>query len=425
MHEFTQLPNGLRIITHTMNETESVTVNFFVGAGGRYENMQTEYGVSHFLEHLLFKGTTRRPTAKQISEEIDSVGGYLNAYTTEDHTSYYIKLPKNYFGLAFNILADVITDPILEQIEIDRERDVILEEMKLFKDDPARNVYDFVGDLLWPHDNLRTNIIGTEHIISTMERQTIKDYFDNMYTVSNIVVSVAGNVSHQQVVDMAQKQLFDVQLNTPRTWQPVLGELSKQRVSIEKQETNQTHLVLAGRAPRIDASDESTMKLLCTILGSGSGSSSRLYLNVRENKGLAYSIYMSYSNFVDCGKFEIYAGVNTDKAEEAITAIQEELLKIQQEEVSLRELNKAKEQVRGQYIMGLEGNAAVADMQGTQLILSGKVDTLPQILDKIDAVTAEDIQRAAQAYLYKDLVRLAIIGPHDTDQIDTFSKLLI
>lgn len=422
MHEISQLPNGLRIVTHTMKETESVTVNIFVGAGGRYENMKTEYGASHFLEHLLFKGTHKRPSAKQISEEIDSVGGYLNAFTAEDHTSYYIKLPKNYFGLAFNILADIITDPLFEQVEIDRERNVILEEMKVYKDDPARYVYDLVGDLLWPSDALRTNVIGNEQIISTMQRQTIVNYFRDLYTMGNIIVSVAGNVSHQTVLEMAQKLLWQVPPKSHRTWQPVHGGLSKQRYSLERQETNQTHLVVVGRAPRIDADDEAAMKLLSTILGSGM--SSRLFLNVRENKGLAYTVYMSYSNFVDSGKFEIYAGVNNDKVGEALKAIHEELQKIQREKVSLRELNKAKEQVRGRYIMGQEGNAAVADMQGTQMVLSDKVDSLTQILAKLDSVNEDNILEAAKKYLYKDLVRLAVIGPFDDADVAKFSKLL-
>ncbi len=422
MHETTKLTNGLRIVTHTMNETESVTVNFFVGAGGRYENLKTEYGASHFLEHLLFKGTHKRPTAKQISEEIDSVGGYLNAFTAEDHTSYYIKLPKKYFGLAFNILADIITDPLLEQVEIDRERNVILEEMKVYKDDPARYVYDFVGDLLWPSDALRTNVIGNEHIISTMQRQTIANYFKALYTMDNIVVSVAGNISHKMVVEMATQLLSYTHLKSNRTWAPVKGDLSKKRYYIEHQDTNQTHLVVAGRAPRIDAEDEAAMKLLSTILGSGM--SSRLFLNVRETKGLAYTVYMSYSNFVDSGKFEIYAGVNNDKVGQALSAIHEELQKIQHNKVSLRELNKAKEQVRGRYIMGQEGNAAVADMQGTQLVLTNKVDNLDSTLAKLDRVSPDDILTVAQNYLYKDLVRLAILGPFSEDQTSKFSKLL-
>lgn len=422
MHEITQLPNGLKIITRTMLDAESVTVNFFVGAGGRYEDMDTEYGAAHFLEHLLFKGTHKRPSSKQISEEIDSVGGYMNAYTAEDHTSYYIKLPKNYFGLAFNILADILVDPLFEQEEIDKERKVILEEIKVFKDDPARNVYDLVGDLLWPHDTLRTNVIGNEHIINTMGRETIVEYFKQLYTMDNLVLSVAGNVTHKKVVELATEVLLDVQSKAARTWQPIKGGLSESRVNVSQEDTNQTHLLIVGRAPQMEAADEPAMKLLSTILGSGM--SSRLFLNVRESKGLAYHVYMGYSNFVDSGKFEIYAGVNNDKVHDAIEAILEELQKIQQDLVGEKELNKSKEQVRGRYIMGLEGNSAVADMQGTQMILTGKAWTLQETLVKIDAVTAEDIMTVARKYLYKDLIRLAMIGPYDDERIQEFEKLM-
>jgi len=422
MHEITQLPNGLKIITRTMTDAESVTVNIFVGAGGRYEDMKTEYGASHFLEHLLFKGTHKRPSAKQISEEVDSVGGYINAYTAEDHTSYFIKLPKNYFGLAFNILADIVTDPLFEQVEIDRERNVILEEMKVYKDDPARYVYDLVGDLLWPNDSLRTNVIGNEQIISSMSRKTIVNYFRDLYAMNNIVVSVAGNITHKKVVELAEELLSKVQSQSQRTWAPVRGGISKQRVNVMKLETNQSHLLLAGRAPEINAKDEPAMKLLSTILGSGM--SSRLFLNVRESKGLAYTVYMSYSSFIDSGKFEIYAGVNNDKIDEAIRAINEELQKIQQELVGERELNKAKEQVRGRYIMGLEGNSAVADMQGTQMVLTGKAWVLHETLAKIDKVTPDDILACAKRYLYKDLIRLAMIGPYDKDRIEDFEKIM-
>lgn len=422
MHEISQLTNGLRIVTRTMTETESVTVNFFVGAGGRYEDLKTEYGVSHFLEHLLFKGTNKRPTAKQISEEIDSVGGYINAYTTEDHTSYYIKLPRNYFGLAFNVMADIMTDPLFEQAQIDLERNVILEEMKVFKDDPSRYVFDFVGDLLWPQDTLRTNVIGNEQIINSMSRDTIVDYFNQLYTMNNMVISVAGNVTHKQVIDIAMELLASKNSMVSRTWQPVKGRISNTKVNLKTEDTNQAHIVLAGRAPHIDAKDEASMKLLSTILGSGS--SSRLFINVRELKALAYTVHMGYYNFIDSGKFEIYAGVNHDKVPEAMQAINEELQKIQHNLADQKELNKAKEQVRGHYIMGLEGNAAVADMMGLQMILTGKVRSLQEMLQKIDEVTVQDVLEAAQSYLHKDSIRLAMIGPYEQDKKQEFEKLM-
>lgn len=409
MHEITELSNGLRIVTRTMSDTESVTVNFFIGAGGRYEDMKTEYGASHFLEHLLFKGTHKRPKAQIISEEVDSVGGYMNAYTSEDHTSYYIKLPKNYFGLAFNILADIITDPLLEPTEVDRERKVILEEMKVYKDDPARYVFDFVGELLWPDSTLRTNVIGNEHIISTMSRDTIHSYFTQMYGMNNIVVSVAGNVGHQKVVELARGLLQKIQHRSERTFVPVHGKLIDDKVYLLHEDSNQAHLVLCTRAPYIDSPDEPAIKVLSTLLGSGM--SSRLFLNVREQKGLAYSIYSSYTGYADSGKLEIYAGVNHEKISQAIRAIREELKKIQQDEVDEKELAKAKEQLRGRYIMGLESNSAVADMQGSQLLLTGKIRPLAETLKDIDAVSASEVLAVAQRYLQPADLRLAIIGP--------------
>jgi predicted Zn-dependent peptidase len=240
--------------------------------------------------------------------------------------------------------------------------------------------------------------------------------------MNNIVVSVAGNITHKKVVELAEELLSNVQSQSQRTWAPVRGGISKQRVNVMKLETNQSHLLLVGRAPEINATDEPAMKLLSTILGSGM--SSRLFLNVRESKGLAYTVYMSYSSFIDSGKFEIYAGVNNDKIDEAIRAIHEELQKIQQELVGERELNKAKEQVRGRYIMGLEGNSAVADMQGTQMVLTGKAWVLHETLAKIDKVTPDDILACAKRYLYKDLIRLAMIGPYDKDRIEDFEKIM-
>lgn len=422
MHEITQLNNGLKIVTKNMSDTDSVTVNFFVGAGGRYENLSTEDGVSHFLEHLLFKGTHKRPSSKIISEAVDSVGGIINAYTAEDHTSYYIKLPKNYLGLAFNILTDIITDPLFEQSEIEREREVILEEMKVFKDDPSQYVYDLVGDLLWPKDTLRTNVIGNEHIIRSISRDTIQKYFRQLYAMDNMVISVAGNIDHRRVLQLVEELLSSLQSKSKRTWQPVKGGLSTHKINLISEETNQAHILLVGRAPKIDAPDEAAVKVLSAILGSGM--SSRLFLNIREEKGLAYTIYMSYSNFVDSGKFQIYAGVNNDKVDQALSAVIEELTKIQHKLVDDKELLKAKEQVRGRYIMGLENNASVADHLGTQLILTSKITTLSETLAKIDAVTASDIIKAAQTYLYKDLVRLAIIGPYNEDDKIKLQKIL-
>ena len=422
LHKISTLKNGTKIITRTMDDTESVTVSFFIGAGGRYEDMKTEYGAAHFLEHLLFKGTTKRPEARIISEEVDSVGGYMNAYTAEDHTCYYIKLPKNYVGLAFNILADIITDPLFKPEEVERERGVILEEMNVYKDDPGRYVYDLVGDLLWPRDNLRTNIIGTADIISKMPRQLIIDYFKSLYCMDNLVISVAGNVSHAKILELAEDQLAGFSSKTRRGYEKIKYGQSEQISSIIHQDTNQTHMIVAGRAPQIDAEDEASMKILSTLLGSGM--SSRLFLNVRERKALAYSIYMGYGNYVDSGKFEIYAGVNNDKVVEAVGAIAEELIKVRADGVGKRELDKAKEQVRGRMVMGLESNSSVADAMGSDLIISGKVWTLAEMISKIDAVSTDSVLKVANKYLQPGDLHFAAIGPIEPEILQNIEQLL-
>jgi len=422
LHKISTLKNGVKVITKTMDDTESVTVAFFIGAGGRYEDMKTEYGSAHFLEHLLFKGTTKRPEAKIISEEVDSVGGYMNAYTAEDHTSYYIKLPKNYVGLAFNILADIITDPLFKPEEVERERGVILEEMNVYKDDPGRYVFDLTGELLWPNDTLRTNVIGTPEIISKMPRQIIMDYFKSLYTMDNLVVSVAGNITHARAVELAEELLGGFSTKARRGFERTKHGESEKISNVVHQDTNQTHMIIAGRAPEADASNEASFKILSTLLGSGM--SSRLFLNVRERKALAYTVFMSYGNFVDTGKFEIYAGVNNDKVEEAVGAIAEELIKIRNEGIEKKELDKAKEQVRGRMIMGLESNSAVADVLGSDLIVTGKVHTLDEMLSQIDAVTIDSVMEAAHKYLQPENLHFAAIGPLNDATIKSIEDLL-
>lgn len=422
MHKITKLDNGLKIITNPMSPAGSVTVAIFVGAGGRYEDLKTEYGAAHFLEHLLFKGTPTRPSAKKIAETIDSVGGYMNAYTAEDHTSFYIKVPKQHFKLAFDILADIISDPLLKESEIERERGVILEEMNVYKDDPARYVFDLVGKLLWPHDKLQTNVIGTEQTISTMPRKVIYDYYKALYNPDNMVIAVAGNIDHQNVVNYATKSLGRLVKKTKRSYEPTSGRIAKEKLKVIDQDTNQTHLVLTARSAVLDSDEEPIMAVASTVLGMGM--SSRLFLNVRERKGLAYTIYSSTSSYIDSGKFEIYAGVNKAKVSLALRAICHELHKIRTELVPEKELDKAKEQLKGRLIMSLENNSAVADRLGSQLILMDKAWSLEETLAKIDNVTAQTIKKATAKYLLPTKLRLAMIGLFSDTEKNKFEEIL-
>lgn len=418
----TKLDNGLRILTNEMTDVGSVTVSIFVGAGGRYEDLKTEYGVSHFLEHLPFKGSKKWPSAKQISEAVDGVGGIMNAYTSEDHTCYYIKLPRQHFDLAFDVVADMVTSPLFEAKQVERERNVILEEIKMYKDDPARLVYDLVGDLLWPSDDLRTNVIGTEDSIKAIPRQTIVDYYEKLYATGNIIISVAGGVKHDEVVKKA-KQYFDtLPAKAERTFTPTKGAIADKISNIIDQETNQSHLIIAARAPQLEDDDDMPMRVLTAVLGGSM--SSRLFLNVREQKGLAYSVHANSHAFTDSGKIEIYAGVNREKVIQALKAIIEEINRLRDEEISVTELDRVKEQFRGRTIMAQENNATIADGQGTQMILTGKARTLEQILEQVGRVSVKDVKRVACDYLRPEQLRLAMIGHHSTEDKQEFEKII-
>ncbi|MBP9827298.1 insulinase family protein, partial [Candidatus Saccharibacteria bacterium] len=402
-------------------DADSVTVQFFIGAGGRYEDMTREYGVSHFLEHLLFKGSQKYPTPKLISEMLDGVGGYSNAYTTPELTSFFAKVPKQHFELAVDILSDIVTAPLFQEAEIDRERGVILEEMNLYRDDPAQHVFDYVNELMWPHDPLRGNILGTPELIRSLPREIIKNYHSSLYTMDNMVIAVAGNILPDQIQKVLQERLGGMKNTHQREIIKSAGPIEQNISRIVHQPTNQAHLVLAGRAlPRLHP-DEAALRVLTALLGGGL--SSRLYVKVRENKGLAYSIFMSTSSFSDTGSWEIYAGATNERLEEAISAILQELEVVRSKPILEEELSRVQQQITGRIIMGLETNGAVADRIGSELLLSGQVRSLDAILEEINAVTIDDVMRVAQRYLDPSGIRLALIAPQTTAKVADIERL--
>ncbi|MFO0955762.1 MAG: pitrilysin family protein [Candidatus Saccharibacteria bacterium] len=417
-----RLGSGLTLIHRHMPDTDSVTVQISFGAGGRYEDLSTEYGVSHFLEHLLFKGSQKYPTAKIISEKIDGVGGYMNAYTTEEMTSYYIKVPQQHFELALDVLADITLHPLFDPTEIDRERGVILEEMNVYLDDPGQHVFDLVGGLLWPEDPLRTNVIGTAEIIRHLPREVIAGYHAALYTLDNAIVSVAGNVPLARVEQAIEAGFSSATPARARQAVPTRGPLSQRRTHVYSQETNQSHLVLSGRAIPLRHPDEPAFRVLTSLLGSGM--SSRLFMSVREEKGLAYTIFMRASGYTDAGKWEIYGGINNDNLERALDAIMQELRLVRAEEVDESELAKVKEQLKGRIIMSQETNGAVADRLGSEYLLTGEIRPIEQILDDIDAVTTRDLLSVAQRYLDPTSMRLAMISPVDAKRLVDIEHIL-
>lgn len=418
----TTLKNGLKIITAELRDARSLTANIVVGTGSRYEDFKANGGVSHFLEHLLFKGTKKYPSAQVIAEAIDAVGGFNNAYTSEDLTLYYIKVPAAHGELALDILADMIARPLIEPEEVDRERGVIVEEMNVYRDDPARFVGTIIPELIFPNNPLGQDIIGTEEVINSIPAEDIRAYQQRYYRPNNMTVAVAGRVKHEDVVRQVETALGELEPAERPVLVKVGAELAEELAVTQAKPTAQAHFMVAARAYAYDHPDDQAAKVLTAILGRGM--SSRLFTNVRERQGLAYTVYSDLNNYVDTGMFHAYAGVNLDKVEQAVASVLHELERVRDEPVSEAELHKAQQQLRAGLEMSLESNGSVAERLGVQLMLTGKVKSVDDTIAEIEAVTVADVQRVAQEMLAPRGLRFAIIAPEPEAAAEHFKDIV-
>jgi predicted Zn-dependent peptidase len=413
----------LRIVTASLSDARSLTVNVVVGCGSRYEDFDVNGGVSHFLEHLLFKGSTKYPSSQAIAEAVDAVGGYNNAYTGEDLTSFYIKVPARHGELALDILCDMVKAPLLDATELDRERGVIIEEMNVFRDDPSRFVATLVPQLIFPDNPLGRDIIGNEAVVRRLPREDVARYQKARYRPNNMVVAVAGAVEHEQVVVQVKQALGEmVPLKQPKPL-AVSDRPAEKLATAQAKETAQAHFMVAARGYAYEAADEPASRVVAAILGRGM--SSRLFSNVRERQGLAYVVYADVNSYVDTGLFETYAGVNLDKTEQALDSVLHELELIRVEPVSEAELHKAQQQLRAGLEMSLESNAAIADRLGTQMILLDRLKPIDETIAGIEAVTVQDVQRVARDMLAPAGLRLAVIAPEPDKLVRHFEDKLI
>jgi predicted Zn-dependent peptidase len=417
LYEKTTLTNGLRILVAPMPHTYSVAITVHVGAGSRYERKE-HAGLSHFVEHLCFKGSQKRPTSKDISEAIDRVGGMLNGATDRELTVYHCKVAAPHFPIALDVLVDLIRAPRFEPQEMEKERQVILEELAMVADTPSQLVDLAIDQALWADQPLGWDVAGTEESVKAIDRQTALDYLFRQYVPNNMVLSVAGNVDPRQVREQMVAFWRDCPSGSPSPWYPMLDGHGP-RCVLRYKKSEQSHLCLAVRGLSLQHPDRYALALLSAILGEGM--SSRLFLELRERRALVYDVHSYVSHFLDSGSFTVYAGVDPARTVDALKVILSELVRLR-DGVEEEELIKAKELSRGRLLLRLEDTRSVAGWMGGQELLLGEVRTPNQIIDLLDAVTVQDVQRVAQALLVNDQLHMALVGPFRSDR--RFAPLL-
>jgi predicted Zn-dependent peptidase len=405
----TKLKNGLRIITVPMENTETATVVVMVGVGSRYES-EKEAGLSHFIEHMLFKGTEKRLNALVISEELDAIGGEFNAFTSKDGTAYYAKVDARHLDIALDVVADIYLNSKIDSEEIEKEKGTIIQEVHMREDNPMRIVGEVFEELLYSPNNLGRDTIGYKKAINSFKRKDFLDYMKRFYTANDTVVCVAGKIDQKKTIQKVEEYFAKM----PKGKKPAISEFlenqTEPKVKIKYKKTDQTHFILGNRAFKREHKDRYALGILSTILGGNM--SSRLFIEVRERRGLAYYVRTSTESYDDCGYIETQSGVEHKNLEKAVKVILEQYQKMTTEKVSEKELQKAKDYIKGKGVMSFEASDEVAMFFVDQEIKKEKIMTLEEIFAKIDAITAEDVQRVAKKIFDQKTLNLAIIGPH-------------
>ncbi len=413
MYQKTVLKNGLRVISETMPHTHSASICIFLGVGSRYETNAVA-GISHFIEHVLFRGTKKRPTSRDISEAIEGVGGILNGATDHETTVYWCKIARPHFDMALDVLSDMLLHSKLVPGDVEKERTVIIEEINMTYDTPSSKVGLIIEKLLWPASPLGRDIAGTKKSVSSITRQDLLGFMSNHYSPSNTVISIAGNVEHSDAVKAVQNYLGAWTGHGQRPRFRAYREKPAERVEIEKRDIEQTPICLA--LPGLSFSDPSrfTLDMLNVILGEGM--SSRLFAEVRDKLGLAYSIQSYVDHLADAGSLIVYAGVDTAKSALALEAVIHQLMRFKTERVSEAELTKAKEMTKGQLMLRLEDSRNVAAWLGAQEITRGNILTVEEVVAKVDAVTTTGVKKLASELIDRGKMRLAVVGPEQDEK---------
>ena len=414
MYQKTVLDNGLRVITSTMPHAYSVCVGIFIGTGSRYES-DDKAGVSHFIEHLCFKGTHRRATSKEICEIIEGVGGILNAGTDKEMTVYWCKVARPHFPLAIDVLADMLSNSRFEPEDIEKERQVIIEEINMSLDSPQQTVDMLIDKLVWPEHPMGRDVAGTKASVSGLGREDMLCYMKQHYTAGNTVIAISGGISHEEAVASLKDFFGSWQIGPLQKYIAADNKQYQARFQSQHRTTEQVHLCLALPGLSLTHPDRFSLDLLNVILGEGM--SSRLFVEIREKRGLAYAIQSYINHHLDTGSLTVYAGVDPTSLPTTVSAILKELRQLK-EEIPEIDLTKAKELSKGRLLLRMEDTRSVAGWLGAQELLLGEILTVVQLISIIDSTRADDLLRVAHELFTADKLNLAVVGPVEEKQLE-------
>lgn len=420
MYKKAILNNGLRVITHDIKDRDSIALGFWIGVGGRYEENRVK-GIAHFLEHIVFKGS-RKYSGEEIKMRIEGIGGALNAFTSEEQTCFYAKIPSKHLSQTFDVLADMVIHPKITAKDVGKEKTVIVEEIKMYHDLPQYFVLELLDELLWPKHPLGKSLTGTPESVMGISNKDLKRFHQDFYTPGNIVVAACGNLKHNKILTLARKKLSKLNTSAKINYIKTNGFQTKPRTRFFKKDIEQMHLALGLPAYDENHKDKYALSLLSTLLGGNM--SSRLFVEVREKRGLAYSISCSYKTLHDTGLFLIRAGVDNQKIVEAVPLILKELDKIRRHGVERNEFQRAKEYLSGQLLLGLEDTMEHMLWVGEGIITKNKIKTRASILKEFKKIKPADIKRVANEVLDIKHYNLAIVGPV-TDQQEKRLRQLV
>ena len=403
----TVLDSGVRVLSSTLPHTQAVSILLLFGAGSRYETNELA-GASHLFEHLLFKGTEKRTTPRDISEVVEGVGGILNAYTDREITGYWCRLALPHYRQGLDVLVDMIRNSLLRQTDIAREKQVVFEEIRASHDSPGGRVAEMADDLLWPDQAMGRDIAGSIDSVDGISREAMKDYLDSQYVAPNCVLAIAGAVTHDELVEQAAPILGDLGRGNPAPMFPFVDNLRGPVVRIEYRKTEQVQISLGIHGISMFDGDRHALHLMSVALGESMGS--RLFQEVREKRGLAYAINSSVSNYSDCGAIHVESGVDPKRVEEAIQVIVHEIARLR-DGLADDELARAKDLSKGRLMLRMEESRAVASSLGIQELLKGDVKTVDEIISDIDDVGNSDVIRVANRLLVANKLVLGAVGP--------------